>query len=144
MLVLKGTRVQRGGVTARRWYETIPFVRLTAATELQISFSIDSKGGGQTQLQLEIGPEDFPTLVEAMSLVDRQAAMQAMAAELSRQIATQPERNQRLLRRTESKTGQRIVELARQKYQNKPVGEDERERIVLDGVSELLAELKIS
>jgi len=70
--------------------------------------------------------------------------MQAMAAELSRQIATQPERNQRLLRRTESKTGQRIVELARQKYHDIRVGGDERERIDLDGVSELLDELKMS
>jgi hypothetical protein len=55
---------------------------------------MSSKGGGQTDVQMEIRPDDFTTLIELMCLVDRQAAMEALSAELSRQIGTQPQRDE--------------------------------------------------
>jgi hypothetical protein len=87
---------------------------------------------------MDIGPRDFPTLVEAMCLVNRQAAMEAMASELSRQIQTQPERDSGLV----EKAMTNLQDLAQDKYCQKPLGEDEKEKIVLDGVKALVEELK--
>ena len=138
MPALKGTTVRRGGVTARYWYETINSVSISAASQINIAFSMDSKGGGRTQVQMEIGPEDFPTLVQMMSLVDRQAAMEAMASELARQVQTQPARNLE----TASAARAEIQQLALRKYSAKLFGEDEKERTVHAGIGRLIAEIE--
>lgn len=139
MTALKSTRVRRGGVTSRQWSGTINSVSLTTASELRLSFVMASKGGGDSDVQMEIGPADFPLLVEAMCAVDRQAAMGAMAIELSRQIADQPQRNKAIRKRTATK----IREAAEEKYYAKPTGQDERERTVLEGIREITTELKL-
>ncbi len=138
MPALKDTAVRRGGVTARHWYETIRSVAISAAAQINIGFSMDSKGGGRTQIQMEIGPEDFPTLLQMMSIVNRQSAMEAMSAELARQVQTQPGRNAEVARiaRTE------LQKLATAKFMAKPHGEDGRERIVHLGITELITELE--
>ena len=43
---VKETVVKRGGVTADYWYETIHHVAVGADSELRLSFSMASKGGG--------------------------------------------------------------------------------------------------
>jgi hypothetical protein len=138
MPALKGTTVRRGGVTARYWYESISSVSINASSQINIGFSMDSKGGGQTQVQMEIGPEDFPTLLQMMSLVNRQAAMEAMSTELARQVQTQPERNIELARAARAE----VHELATTKFMAKPYGEDEQERIVQTEVGKLIAEIE--
>jgi hypothetical protein len=139
MVQLKRTTVKRGGVTSSRWYETIHSVSLGSRDGVQLRFNMSSKGGGYTDLLVEIGPDDFPTLLEAMSLVDRQAAMQAMSLELSRQVRTQPDRNNELRKQT----AESIRHLAERKFIRTPSGQDERERTVRDGVSEIVSELKL-
>jgi hypothetical protein len=67
----------------------------TNKEELRLGFQIASKGGGDTRVQIGVPPGDFPTLIEAMCIVDRQAALLAMAQELSRQVALQPEIDQK-------------------------------------------------
>lgn len=138
MPALKGTTVRRGGVTARYWYETIDSVSISAATQINIAFTMDSKGGGRTQVQMEIGPEDFPTLVQMMSLVNRQAAMEAMASELAHQVQTQPARNLE----TASTARAEIRQLAFSKFVTKPSGADQQERIVHTGLSQLISEIE--
>jgi hypothetical protein len=139
MSALKDTRVRRGGVTSRQWSGTINSVSLTTASELRLSFVMASKGGGESDVQMEIGPADFPMLVESMCAVDRQAAMAAMAIELSRQIDLQPQRNIAIRKRTAAK----ILDAAEEKYYAKPTGQDDRERVIMDGIKEIRSELKL-
>ncbi len=139
---LKETIVKRGGVTAHYWYETIHYVAVGAASELRLSFSMASKGGGTTQVQMQIRPRDFSTIIEMMSLVDRQATMEAISTELARQIQTQPERDAKAIEGAKKQAGEAIQQLASQKYLSKPRGEDEREAIVSTGVRALIAEIE--
>jgi hypothetical protein len=55
----------------------------TAYRALQVDFKIASKGGGETHLSARFGPQDFQTLIQAMLVADRQAALDAMAEELA-------------------------------------------------------------
>jgi hypothetical protein len=143
MAALKATTVSRGGVTSKRWYEHINSVSINPSTGVQIRFSMSSKGGGYTDVSVEIRPEDFPTLLETMSLVNREAAMQAMAIELSRQVSTQPERDQKAISLAKSQAAQDIQDRAWSKYFGEPLGQDERGRIVKEGVSEIIGELNL-
>jgi hypothetical protein len=86
---------------------------------------------------MEIRPQDFPTIVEMMSLVNRQAAMEAMSTEIARQTRIRPERDAK----TKRDARQALQQLAHQKYISKPHGEDEQERIVNAGVKQLISEI---
>jgi tRNA U54 and U55 pseudouridine synthase Pus10 len=143
MRTLKGTIVKRGGETARYWYETIDSVTINADSELRLSFSMPSKGGGRTQIQMRIVPEDFPTILETMSLVNRQAAMESMAAELARQVSTQAERDAKAVRAATKEARDEIRRRASQKYVAKMLsGDKDRERTVLNGVKEIISEIE--
>lgn len=137
MTVLTDARARRGGATATRWYETVNTVNLHAADAIRIKFDISGNNAGTTQVEVDIGTADFPTLLEIMCMVDRQAAMQAMSLELSRQIQTQPERDVK----TAAAGRDAVYELASNKFYAKRSGEDEEERIVMDGVEALNKEL---
>lgn len=120
MTQLAGTSVRRGGVTSPYWYGTINYVSLSTGAELHIGFSMPSKGGGDTQVQVQVPPADFPTILEAMCIVDRQAALQAMSQELSRQISLQPERNLK----TKAAGVASVVDRARERYWSTYSAED--------------------
>lgn len=83
------TFVWRGG--AQRYTEKIRDVFIRAFDRggpdraLQVDFKIDSKGGGETHLSARFGPKDFQTLIQAMVVADRQAALEAMKAEIAHQ-----------------------------------------------------------
>ena len=77
-------------------------------------------------------------LLQMMSLVDRQAAMEAMSTELARQVQTQPERNVQVAKETRAE----IQRLATQKFCQKPHGEDEVERIINIGVGAIITEIE--
>lgn len=85
----KDTVVWRGG--RHRYTERIREVFIRAFDRggedraLQVDFKIDSKGGGKTRLSARFGPNDFQTLIQAMLVADRQAALDAMNAELAHQ-----------------------------------------------------------
>jgi hypothetical protein len=84
---LMHANVRRKGETAKHWQQETEtaFVSRTAA-RLTFSFDIASKGGGTTQSELSIGPEDFPTILALMSGADREATVKAMAEELRHQL----------------------------------------------------------
>jgi hypothetical protein len=137
MAVLTNSQARRGGATSSRWYETVNTVNVQAADGIKIKFDISGNKAGTTEVEVEISPSDFPTLLETMCLVDRQAAMQAMSIELSRQIQTQPERDVK----TAAAARSAMCELASDKFYSKPSGQDEQERIVMDGVEALNKEI---
>jgi len=93
---------------------------------------------------MEIRPEGFSTILEMMSLVDRQAAMEAMSAELARQIGTQPSRDAKTIEGATKQAREEIQQLASHKFLSKPSGKDERERIVSTGVREIISEIERS
>ena len=133
MTALTDSEARRGGATARRWYETVKTVNMHAVGAIRIKFSISGNNNGETEVEVDIGPNDFPTLVETMCIVNRQAAMEAIGVELARQIQTQPERDTKTAQTARSE----LEERAKQKFLEKPSGQDENERIVMNGVAEL-------
>jgi hypothetical protein len=136
MTALTNTQARRGGATARRWYETVDSVNVSAAGAIRLKFSISGNNAGTTELEVDIGPNDFPTLLETMCIVDRQATMAAMSMELARQIQTQPERDAKTAKDARAE----LVDLAETKFYLK-IGDDENERIMMDGTKALNAEL---
>lgn len=85
--VTHDTVVWRGG--SQRYTERIRDVLIKAFDRggsdraLQVDFKIPSKGGGETHLSARFGPRDFQTLIQAMLVADRQAALDAMTEELA-------------------------------------------------------------
>jgi hypothetical protein len=110
---------------------------------MQFSFSMPSKGGGITDVQIGVRPADFPMLLEIMCIVDRQTAMQAMSRELSRQIAAQPKIDKESKQNAAYAAAYEMVERARGKYDVTMVGEDQRQLTFRDAVRELVYELEL-
>lgn len=70
---LKDTTVRRGGATSHSWYDThknCQFKINEKRKSMVFSFSIDSKGGGTTDIQVEVGQSDicaiFDKIVQTM------------------------------------------------------------------------------
>lgn len=138
MPVLTDAEARRGGSTASRWYETVHNIRANAASAaIRLTFSISGNKGGTTDVEVDVGPNDFPTILELMSNVNRQAAMEAMTVELARQVQTQPERD----KLTKKAGRDQVQQMAYDIYIDKPAGEDDNERIVKNGVTAIVAEL---
>ena len=136
---LKATEVYRGGQTARALYlETRQVTACRSKAAVQLDFSMDSKGGGVTRVHVNIGPDDFEALVATMVKADRQKAMDAMAAELARQVAEQPEHDARAA----AAARDAIRRLAHEKYLNAPADDDETERFAETQIKKLIAEIE--
>ena len=88
MSSLKSSQIRRGGETARNL--TPELGDITIARDyfeegIKFSFSLASKGGGTTKVELIIGSNDFPAIISEMTKGDsRQISMQAMANILAR------------------------------------------------------------
>src|SRR2546422_8311616 len=75
---LTHSNVLRSGVTARYWSHGTDEVDLASNPKsLSIRFRIDSKGGGETEIELNIRPKDFPALLRAMSDTNREATIRS-------------------------------------------------------------------
>ena len=97
---MKATKVYRGGHTQKIRRPEAGDVRLDFKASyresgeesfqerknLTLDFSMNSKGGGITDVHISIGLEDFAPLIDAMAKVDRGAALSAMSAELAKQL----------------------------------------------------------
>ena len=68
--------------------------------------------------------------------------MQAMAVELSRQVATQPDRDKRVAADARAAGAQEIEGRAWDRYKEKPTGEDAQERTIWEGVREIRREIE--
>ena len=136
---LHAAKVLRGGRTARYMsYETSKVKLYTNDGALRYSFRMDSKGGGTTVVWLDIGPEDFAAILEAMIDADRQQAMATMSAELAEQTAAQPIHDERHV----AEGRDSLLRLARKKYDDAPQGSDDAERFIWQSVTKLTKELE--
>ena len=138
MTQLQGTIVRCGGATARQWYETISDVHVKSAERLRINFTMASKGGGNTDVQLEIPPASFSTILAAMSEVDREAALEAISLELSRQLSSEARRATVFKREGEY----RVLQAARKRYRAKEPDKCEPEKTIYQGIAEIIGELE--
>src|SRR5437773_2335579 len=87
---LTAAAVSRRGQTARTWNSGTNNVQLGAdKTNLSLKFSLNSKGGGVTDINLVIGAADFDAIVKNMVSADRENAMRTMAATLALEIENQ-------------------------------------------------------
>lgn len=132
------TKVYRGGVTSRYVNYETKEVRLQASTCLDLTFKMDSKGGGRTYVSIQIESGDFPRLLSAMCQADRQAAMVAMSTELGAQIALQHVHDTN----TAHAAQEAIRNLAEQKYVEAPAEDDYEERLVSAKVRKLIEEIR--
>jgi len=65
---LKNSIVKRGGVSAAYWYGSTQDVTGSVAPEgVKFGFVLPSKGGGDTQVLLTIGPEDLRTILKKLA-----------------------------------------------------------------------------
>jgi hypothetical protein len=133
---LTHSNVLRGGVTARYWDPGTDEVDLSSNPKsVSLRFRIDSKGGGETEIEVNIRPKDFAPLLRAMSDTNREATIHAVGEELARQIAEQPQRDKRLAQSIR----QGLIDLAKEKLDGAP--EDDKEaKTVLSGLRRLIDE----
>ena len=84
---LKNSRVLRGGASASRLQVEKTTLLISSDDEddgVYFSFSIASKGGGKTDVRVEVGSDDFQEVLEAMSAVNPRLAASLYASELNR------------------------------------------------------------
>jgi hypothetical protein len=73
----------RGGVTASYWYESgIKCEAEILESELKIRFELDSKGGGKTQVQIDVERKSFQELLELMLECDFEYTVNAFGKSL--------------------------------------------------------------
>lgn len=74
----------RGGVTAKHWYESgIKTEALVDRGEVKLVFALDSKGGGQTHVQVNIGPVSFQEVFNLMLECDFEKAVTGFSKALA-------------------------------------------------------------
>lgn len=138
---LKAASVERGGVTAR--YVTLE----TREVELDLNgngkavrfeFCLNSKGGGETQVYLNVGASDLSSILEKMAKVDRQATMAAMATELARQVGEQPSHDAK----NETQGRYSVIFEAESEHFNAPKEKKDFENFVVQRVRRLVEKLE--
>ena len=126
---LKNSKMYRGGVTSPyRNMETNDIFVTNTSVFLRLQFSISSKGGGNTQILVDINRHDFGSILDLMLETDRQTAMKCMSIKLHDEINKQPAHDKNLI----AQSRRDVSELAREKYVEAPAaGSDDVERLVL-------------
>jgi hypothetical protein len=81
--------VDRGGVTANHWYESgIKAKATTFGSELKLRFELDSKGGGRTDVRINIERTSYQELIELMLGCDFEHTVNAFGKALVRRQAS--------------------------------------------------------
>lgn len=135
---LTNAKISRKGQTARYFDTETENVSLEDLWgSLRFEFTIASKGGGRTQVRLEMGSDDFSMLAQSMVNIDRSRAMLVMAETLCMEVGQQPERDMD----TERSGRRSVVNAAEQAYKKAPVGRNHAERLTYDMVQQIVSEL---
>ena len=143
MAKLKDANVYRAGKTARhKNLETKKVSLMSLWGTLDLGFSLASKGGGETEVQLKIGPEDFSDLASAMVLVDRERAMLVMAETLFRAVGKQSDLDSDRNKERIQEGRQSVVDAANKAYTEAPPSRNQAERLTHEMVRQLVNHLK--
>jgi hypothetical protein len=136
MIKLDSARVSRGGRTSNTWTREPTEVRLYDKA-LALKFSLRSKGGGITDVLLEVDSVDFSSVLASMLKCDRKKTLQLIASTLKDEIEREAELEQakvRAIRRS-------VVEAAERAFREAPEGRDHAERLTRDMVTQLVDQL---
>ena len=135
---LSATTVYRGGRTARVWAGETKRVALAHYKDgAAFSFSLPSKGGGITEICMEVGSADFRHIVSTLLRGDRRTAMREMASALARELEQQTDHDRAVARVARDS----VLEAARKAYAKAPKGRNHAERLTRDMVQELVEQL---
>lgn len=153
MSQLKNTKIYRGGKTANSLNlesQQCSFHANPKRQSLDLRFELKSKGGGITEVLIQIGKDDFPALLEAIArkMPENVGVLSNCAAianqrvldlllEARRVQADEQARAQSLLEKLAD-----VEEFITDKYNDAPVGEDERESAVMDQLAEVVEILR--
>lgn len=88
MIELPNTQVWRGGISSNYVNKESSSVRCQGRTHnsrqgepcITLVHNLASKGGGTTQVIIDIGPQGFEGLIREMMIADREATRRAFAA----------------------------------------------------------------
>jgi len=73
----------RSGETSRTWsYDPYSEKIVTRHNRLDFEFSMPSKGGGVTEVSLQVSPDSFEDVAKAMLTADEDAAIRAFGTAL--------------------------------------------------------------
>lgn len=153
MAELKNTKIYRGGVTAPNLTletRTCSFHANVKEKSVDIKFNLASKGGGTTEVLLQIGLDDLPLILEAVAdkmpesvgvLSDCAAIANkknlAQLKEARRVQADEKARATTLVEKLED-----VEQFVSRKYYEAPAGEDEREAAVKERLEEVIESLR--
>lgn len=150
---LKHAKIYRSGITARTWaHETRECTFGTNVKErsMEFRFCLASKGGGTTEVLLQVGVEDLPQILESIANKFPESAdfLSTSAATANRKNIELLEEARRM-QNDESALAQDLInqlELVEQyvseKYYEAPAGEDDKEAAARDSVAEVLSKLR--
>lgn len=137
-MLLDETTILRSGVTARRWNRERGQVSIGSDKgSVFVTFTIPSKGGGTTELRLEMPAGDFKKIITCMGNADRQAAMEAASEVLVSLVAGQPE-----IDRLNVKKGRDEVRAAAYKNWENTISGDQLPEQVFKEVARITTALK--
>lgn len=91
-VILKKSKVKKGGRTARRW-DYVPSAEIICEAESEgvgIQFSINSKGGGTLDIRVSINSKDFTNILGEMGKAERMETMLSMSKQLALLVSEQP------------------------------------------------------
>ena len=154
---LSDAHVYRGGVTARAWAVESDDVTLSRDERfVYLRFSLKSKGGGTTGVDVGLGPDAFMALTEGMLAVDpgfavpivgalvaealkaqRLSVLADLAAVVASEVAAQPGHDAR----AERLARQSVVRAARQAAESAPPARKRAARQTSDAIRRLVEAL---
>ncbi len=142
MTKLKNTIVFRGALSGTNLrHETgdvgVTNLNLRGLPKLQVSFVISSAGGGQTDIVIDIGEEDYPALLARMLETSKTKVLPIMASAVAHHMKTLPEREEKL----RSAGREQVLSKAHEAWRKAPPGEGEIEGLVHKRVDKFVKDL---
>jgi hypothetical protein len=142
---LEDTKVYRCGKTAKSVNFETKKVRLSphgyngsVSKTVGLFVEIDSKGGGKTEIYVDIHEGDFARVVDALVAASPASALPAMAAAVARRLEAQPKYDAEI--REGARTA--LVSKAKENLDSAASERDELERIVYRGVQRLADQVR--
>jgi hypothetical protein len=144
MKALKHVRISRSGVTARRYHFETSQCRYGVDEDgLRLRFDIASKGGGRTDILVEIGSDGLPAILEEIATATPRALELFTDALRASRVAQAKEQSAELSKLIKGVAS--LNDYVRERYFEKPIGKDRLEAKLLETsgeVGKLLQELR--
>jgi len=114
-------------------------LEVDAKSTLLFKFTLPSKGGGDTNIQLEIPKESFGILIAEMFDVDRDKAVTAILLEMARQHSSEEDRIHAFGREGEW----RVLNAARKKYRvDRAARDDPKNEVAWRAINEIVDDIR--